>query len=495
MPGFSVINSSKIHTTSTYYTKHLIKKNNRFYFQIRIDGNTHQYALKTDYIRIALIRRDVILMYWETLEIPLNNDSVTLEVISKMLNHKIKYQGAPEYEEEQEQIQQIKHKEEQSLYFKLLQHQQLLQSIQQDTVGKFQNLSSGQIKEQGQQSAPVKQYLGLKEYWSLFVLSKEEHLRINKKVLSKDTKDRMNIAYSYLVDFLDGNEDYNVCDLTSKFFKELQIKYTKIPSRAVMYPEFRNKSMKEVIASNFDKDKFPVITTTYINSLFSYYKAFFVYLDYDLEVYENTLFQNFKSLDKHEAESYKEFTYDELKLLIDDTPNTYDRKNINQDAVNFIKLAMYTGFRLNELAQIKKSDIAEEEGVLCFNLTEDKQLKNKQSIRKVPVHSQIINLVKQQIKDNKGDYLIYSGDSKEIGKKVLKYIKIYVKEDKKVIHSLRSNFIQELYANDVEERIIKKLVGHTSDKTDVTNDRYNKNKATMTQLVSAIEKVVYRGIE
>lgn len=74
------------------------------------------------------------------------------------------------------------------------------------------------------------------------------------------------------------------------------------------------------------------------------------------------------------------------------------------------------------------------------------------------------------------------------------YIKKYIKEDKKVIHSLRSNFIQELYANDVEERIIKKLVGHTSDKTDITNDRYNKNKATMIQLMSAIENVLYKGI-
>jgi len=41
--------------------------------------------------------------------------------------------------------------------------------------------------------------------------------------------------------------------------------------------------------------------------------------------------------------------------------------------------------------------------------------------------------------------------------------------------------------------IIKKLVGHTSDNTDVTNERYNKNKATITQLVSAIEKVIYKG--
>src|SRR4029453_7372901 len=58
-------------------------------------------------------------------------------------------------------------------------------------------------------------------------------------------------------------------------------------------------------------------------------------------------------------------------------------------------LALYTGARRGELAQLLVRDVREEEGVLVLNLNDDghgKSLKTEASRRRVPVHSQVIEL-------------------------------------------------------------------------------------------------------
>jgi hypothetical protein len=58
-------------------------------------------------------------------------------------------------------------------------------------------------------------------------------------------------------------------------------------------------------------------------------------------------------------------------------------------------IAIYTGARLNEIAQLELGDIKTEDGINYFDLnesTEDKRLKNEASARKVPIHSQLIKL-------------------------------------------------------------------------------------------------------
>lgn len=52
-------------------------------------------------------------------------------------------------------------------------------------------------------------------------------------------------------------------------------------------------------------------------------------------------------------------------------------------------MALYTGARRNEIAQLHLSDFQQYEGVWCINInddTEDKQIKNLASHRLVPLH-------------------------------------------------------------------------------------------------------------
>jgi integrase len=54
---------------------------------------------------------------------------------------------------------------------------------------------------------------------------------------------------------------------------------------------------------------------------------------------------------------------------------------------------MFSGMRLNEVAQLEVQDIEMRDGVWCINVTPDgednKRLKNASSKRRVPVHEQL----------------------------------------------------------------------------------------------------------
>lgn len=525
----SQINSSKIHPIDM---KYLIQRSSgRFYLQLHLNLLVKQYSLKTDIHKMALIRRDIILFYVKTNQILSNNDKITMDIISKIIKVRlsmfededlqINYDEEEKYNkidkvsemkellEDRNRLQQLKIEEQQQLQQLIQQQENDIKKIQTEELDVYLTKEEViererlKISKSQQQTILIQTPINngsvllnipFKEYWDKYIELKTQKSIANKKTIQKDTFDRMNTSYNYLLDFLDGDENFNVCLLNGRFFKDLQLKYTKIPSRAPMYEEFKDKSMKEVITIKTDRK---MITTTYINNLFSYYIEFFKYLDSEFYIYTNDVFKNYEPLIKHESESYKEFTHEELGMLLkNDIPYLYNGFDSKEEAVNFLHILMYSGFRLNELVQMKKTDIYEEDGVLCFHLTEDKQLKNKQSVRIVPIHSKILDLVKRLMNNNKSEYLIYDGkSSNSTGKTVLGYIKKIVDEKGKVIHSLRSNFVQELYSNDVEERLIKKLVGHTGDlKKNVTNYNYNKNKASIEQLKTSIETIKYKGL-
>jgi integrase len=58
----------------------------------------------------------------------------------------------------------------------------------------------------------------------------------------------------------------------------------------------------------------------------------------------------------------------------------------------FVMALIMTGCRLSEILEVSTSDVRSEDGILCFDLksSEGRHLKNRQSVRLVPVHSQLI---------------------------------------------------------------------------------------------------------
>jgi integrase len=127
-----------------------------------------------------------------------------------------------------------------------------------------------------------------------------------------------------------------------------------------------------------------------------------------------------------------------------------DVKKGNKEIIqDFIKIGLYSGMRLDEIGQLRKENIVEIDGVMCFELVEDikagKTLKTKSSKRIIPIHSQITDIVDKYLTTSETNFLMWSGSSNRNSDRIGEYIRLFITDEKKVFHSTRKNFAQELY--------------------------------------------------
>jgi integrase len=87
------------------------------------------------------------------------------------------------------------------------------------------------------------------------------------------------------------------------------------------------------------------------------------------------------------------FTPDEVGQIL--TLIAPYKTSSNPKTVEFFWLVMalvMTGARLSEILELNTSDIRSVEGIMCFDLkpSDGRHLKNRQSVRAVPLHSQLV---------------------------------------------------------------------------------------------------------
>jgi integrase len=156
-------------------------------------------------------------------------------------------------------------------------------------------------------------------------------------------------------------------------------------------------------------------------------------------------------------------------------------------------VSLLSGARLNELCQLRLSDITEENGITILNITDDEETKTKTKagIRRVPVHPFLLKLgFGEYIKSRKGHHMLFDGLrlEPETGRWSANASAWYgrfrksidLRQRGKDFHSFRHNVISMLIDKEVDERLIKAVVGHAEGlskevlKTDVTFDVYGK---------------------
>lgn len=167
-------------------------------------------------------------------------------------------------------------------------------------------------------------------------------------------------------------------------------------------------------------------------------------------------------------------------------------------------IALYTGARLNEVAQLHLADIGPVDGVPSFNINADgpvKKLKNKWSKRIVPIHPKLVEYgLLDYIRDVQMErsntrllhqltYTVSDGYGRNLGRWFNEAFlpNIGLKTKQHTFHSLRHSMIERLIAADVQQAHIMAIVGHEPGTT--TLKTYNRNGFPMSQLLSALEKV------
>ncbi|HFI9939461.1 TPA: site-specific integrase [Escherichia coli] len=166
-------------------------------------------------------------------------------------------------------------------------------------------------------------------------------------------------------------------------------------------------------------------------------------------------------------------------------------------------IGAYSGMRINEICTLRENSIKTIEGILCFEITEGK---TKSAARIVPVHSKIIPLVKSLLKTTHSGFLFYHASitDRADGKRSTWHTQQFTRAkrkalgepaaERKVFHSLRHAFVQQLDRAQVPEDRIALLVGHERGSTE-SFKTYSKNAASPVEMRKYVELINHSGID
>ncbi|HAX8263547.1 TPA: site-specific integrase [Escherichia coli] len=166
-------------------------------------------------------------------------------------------------------------------------------------------------------------------------------------------------------------------------------------------------------------------------------------------------------------------------------------------------IGAYSGMRINEICTLRESSIKTIEGVLCFEITEGK---TKSAARIVPVHSKLIPLVKSLLKTTHSGLLFYHASitDRADGKRSTWHTQQFTRAkrkalgepaaERKVFHSLRHAFVQQLDRAQVPEDRIALLVGHERGSTE-SFKTYSKNAASPVEMRKYVELINHIGVD
>nr|DAV36916.1 MAG TPA: Integrase [Caudoviricetes sp.] len=190
--------------------------------------------------------------------------------------------------------------------------------------------------------------------------------------------------------------------------------------------------------------------------------------------------------------SYEVFTHAELAKIFTALDGDTEMQAVT-------RIGMYSGMRLNEICSLRVENIRRIEGILCFEVTEGK---TKSSARIIPIHSLIIDLVEALLQKPHRGFLFYRASitDRADGKRSTWHTQRFTRAkrkalgeqgtERKVYHSLRHEFAQQLDRNQVPEDRIALLMGHERGITE-SFKTYSKNSASPIELLQYIEMIQY----
>lgn len=263
--------------------------------------------------------------------------------------------------------------------------------------------------------------------------------------------------------------------------REYKAKLQRLPSNLNKSPQYRDKSIDEVLALG-DNPAAPNTINKNLTRVSALFEWAIKYGYATLNPARGMTIAN----PKRANEERQAFTDDDLvKLFRSDEYIEVHHKHPYQYWVPLI--ALYTGARLNEICQLHLSDLSQSDNINILRITAEggnKRLKTKAARRFIPLHPELIRLglleyaerLRQEGNDRLFPELKEGRDG--YGRAVSKWFATYatrcgVDSPGKVFHSFRHTFIDRLKQAEVPKEKIAALVGHEDDS--VTFGRYGKD--------------------
>jgi len=253
----------------------------------------------------------------------------------------------------------------------------------------------------------------------------------------------------------------------------------RLPANVNKLPQFRNKSIREILDSHME---YQAISRATANEYIVVLSAFFQWAkirDYTRENYAQSL--KVKDNDRKAIDKKPPFESDDIKNIFREIKKIKNEK----PHLYFVTLiGFYNGFRLNEICQLHLEDIKQVDNLWCFDINDNpnskgekvKSVKNKPSIRIVPIHPTLIKLglldYYKKVEKMKEERLFYqltlgkNGYTKNVEYYFSVLKKQYWANTEKSFHSSRHIFIDKLKKLYGDENKRKALTGRYYDSVD-----------------------------
>ncbi len=285
--------------------------------------------------------------------------------------------------------------------------------------------------------------------------------------------------------------------------RRISIKYSEVlsilPANMRKKKAFRNLSLEEIYEAILRKPVKPMSARTYNKHL----ERVSAMLKWAVKqgYMEHNPAEGLTIKEDHvESQERDAYDKDDLQKLF--RCPVYASPNTKEPEKFFIPLlGLYGGLRLEEVCQLYCEDIKEIDGMLCIDINNDhdKRLETPSSKRLVPIHPTLIDLgFLRYCQTVKGLRLWENlqkgcnGYGDAFGKWYQRVNHDFITKNKKrVFHSFRLTFINNLQQKEVSETVIAELVGHSLDS--IKHERHGK-RYNVGVLLDAINKLDY-GID
>ncbi|MGL1862389.1 MAG: tyrosine-type recombinase/integrase [Pseudodesulfovibrio sp.] len=329
--------------------------------------------------------------------------------------------------------------------------------------------------------------------------------RLAREKWTEKTVKENHALYQNFLDF--SGAEVTCAEIDYHRVSEFRAALKKLPSNRKKSKKYRNKTIHQILEMDVEKPMSATTVNKNLNRL-STLLNFAVKLDY---MPKNPAQGMEISIDEKDADQRAVFTIEDLQKLFD---SEQYRSDTFRHPFMFwsCPIALFTGMRQTEIAQLHLSDIYEKDDTWIIDINDnkkDKKVKNKNARRLVPLHPFLVESLNlpayvEQLKaegrtrlfpeisygrDGYGQAISRwfggHGDGVSNGYKM----SCGITEKKKVFHSFRHTTIDHLKQQQVDLPLLHEFDGHSSGSE--TMDRYGKAYAPALMLEKIVSQISF----
>ncbi|UGY08319.1 site-specific integrase [Phyllobacterium pellucidum] len=350
-----------------------------------------------------------------------------------------------------------------------------------------------------EQPAPVQKGISLNDTIKDYLSDKDD----GKKWASKTESEKV-AHLALLIEILDADADVRTFGpMDAKRVKDILRVYPT--NREKLKATRGNRPLSEIL----DLPNVPKLHTTSVNKYLQSYGDLFNWAKQSGHVNQNiftglSIRQN-KSRSQDNRAAFKPY---HMRLIIAAILSNKDELAKKDYQKWGPLIGIYSGARLNEIAQLHLKDIRKEEDVWCFDFNDEgdrKSLKTEAARRVVPIHQRLIELgLISHVEDMRRSgqlklFPSFTYDPKNgWGRHLSRHFnntllpKLGIKSKELVFHSLRHTFVTQLMRADVDVAVVQALVGHT--RQGVTHQNYFRLGYAIRQLNDALQQLSFEDL-